>query len=516
MSLADELLADLEEAEEEEEAEAEGSEGGEEPPIEDVRDEPRTPEGSESVRSIAKLWGSRAFVEIMQKDREYINKQPKAAEGGPEYRVIVDANNLTVEIENELSEPRQGILGYIIHKFIRDKYSKRFPELESLVPNALDYIRTVKELGNSLDKCKNNENVQQILTNATIMVVSVTASTTQGQQLSEEELSRIEDACDMALALSGAKLRIYEYVESRMSFIAPNLSLILGASTAAKIMGVAGGLTPLSKLPACNILLLGAQRRTLSGFSSTSVLPHTGFIYHSDIVQSLPPDLRRKAARLVAAKCTLAARVDSFHESQDGKVGYEAEGGDRRKFDKWGARLKEEIERKFDKWEYELKEEIERGVGYELKEEIERKFDKWQEPPPVKQVKPLPAPLDGQRKKRGGRRYRKMKERLGLTEIRKQANRMSFGEIEEDAYQEDLGFSLGHLGKAGSGRVRQTQVNEATKARISKTLQRTLQKQSVVYGGKSTIRDRSSGTASSVAFTPLQLGGSSNRSAPFR
>lgn len=32
-------------------------------------------------------------------------------------------------------------------------------------------------------------------------------------------------------------------------------------------------------------------------------------------------DLRRKAARLVAAKCTLAARVDSFHESQDGKVG---------------------------------------------------------------------------------------------------------------------------------------------------------------------------------------------------
>lgn len=40
---------------------------------------------------------------------------------------------------------------------------------------------------------------------------------------------------------------------------------------------------------------------------------------------TLPPfpplqDLRRKAARLVAAKCTLAARVDSFHESTEGKV----------------------------------------------------------------------------------------------------------------------------------------------------------------------------------------------------
>ena len=61
------------------------------------------------------------------------------------------------------------------------------------------------------------------------------------QQLSEEELQRIEEACDMALQLSQAKHRIYEYVESRMSFIAPNLSVIVGASTAAKIMGGWGG-----------------------------------------------------------------------------------------------------------------------------------------------------------------------------------------------------------------------------------------------------------------------------------
>lgn len=57
------------------------------------------------------------------------------------------------------------------------------------------------------------------------------------QQLSEEELERLEEACDMALELNASKHRIYEYVESRMSFIAPNLSIIIGASTAAKIMG---------------------------------------------------------------------------------------------------------------------------------------------------------------------------------------------------------------------------------------------------------------------------------------
>ena len=66
------------------------------------------------------------------------------------------------------------------------------------------------------------------------------------QQLSEEELERLEEACDMALELNASKHRIYEYVESRMSFIAPNLSIIIGASTAAKIMGESPGWVPWS------------------------------------------------------------------------------------------------------------------------------------------------------------------------------------------------------------------------------------------------------------------------------
>ena len=50
----------------------------------------------------------------------------------------------------------------------------------------------------------------------------------------------------------------------------------VGASVAAKIMGVAGGLVALTKMPSCNIMLLGSQKRTLTGFSSTAINPHTG------------------------------------------------------------------------------------------------------------------------------------------------------------------------------------------------------------------------------------------------
>ena len=36
---------------------------------------------------------------------------------------------------------------------------------------------------------------------------------------------------------------------------------------------------------------------------------------------SLLQDVRRKVARIVATKCALAARVDSFHEHPDGTAG---------------------------------------------------------------------------------------------------------------------------------------------------------------------------------------------------
>jgi U4/U6 small nuclear ribonucleoprotein PRP31 len=192
------------------------------------------------------------------------------------------------------------------------------------------------------------------------------------------------------------------------------------------------------------------------------MLPHTGFVYYSELVQDSVPDLRRKAARLVANKAALAARVDASHEAVNGEI------------------------------------------GTAFREDIEKKLDKLQEPPPVKFIKPLPKPLEGGKKKRGGKRVRKLKERYAITEYRKQQNRLNFAEIEDDAYQDDLGYSRGTIGKKNTGGIRMPQIDEKTKVRISKTLQKNLQRQNNVIGTTTTIKKHVSGTASSVAFTPLQ------------
>ncbi|KRZ72678.1 U4/U6 small nuclear ribonucleoprotein Prp31, partial [Trichinella papuae] len=453
MSLAEELLADLEEGEDDDYNVVEEAAQVEEK-------ETRAKSIYNRVTAVAHLLHSDHFQGIMQRitnriENSHLTTISGPVESHPEYLLIVDANGLAAEIDNEIA---------VVHKFVRDKYAKRFPELESLVPMPMEYVACVKELGNDiLDKAKHNEQLQNILLPSTVIVISVTASTTQGECLTDEELAVVMEGCEMAIQLNDAKLKIYQFVESRMHCIAPNLSVILGPEIAAKLMGTAGGITQLSKIPACNVLILGSQKRMLSGFSSTTILPHTGYIYYTPLVQSLPADLRRKAARLVAAKCTLAARIDSVHSHSDG------------------------------------------SAGLKLAEEVRSKFEKWQEPPPKKLIKPLSKPLDQASKKRGGRRIRKMKERLGLTELRRKANRMNFGQIEEDILQEHMGFSLGQAKSGGpGGRLRTPQVDQKSRARMSKTLQRNMQKQQSTFGSVTSVRRQLAGTISTVTFTPVQ------------
>ena len=49
------------------------------------------------------------------------------------------------------------------------------------------------------------------------------------------------------------------YVSSRMNVLAPNLSAIVGTTTAAKLLGVAGGLAALAKMPSCNVHVCQSQ-----------------------------------------------------------------------------------------------------------------------------------------------------------------------------------------------------------------------------------------------------------------
>lgn len=413
-----------------------------------------------TVHEVAKLAHSdnyKQLIESLQFELERTDEVEVTAplEADPQYQLIVKLSHLAADIDNEI---------HVIHKFVRDKYERRFPELETLVPNPLEYLAAVKLLGNEINtKGQNKELLGQILAASTCIVVSVTASTTQGRALEASELAAVVEACDLAESMHNNRISMHRLVEMRMALIAPNLVNLLGAATTALLVSQAGGLAPLARMPACNIQVLGRQKKSLTGFSSSTSNPHTGFIFYHPIVQSLPPDLKLKAMKVLAAKTTLAARVDSLHQSADG------------------------------------------SIGRDLLEQVHKKYEKMLEPPPVKASKALPKPLDKASKKRGGRRVRKMKERLGLTDMRKTANRMNFGELGEDVMQDHIGFDIGQAktGSAAGGRIRAGVVDNKTRVKMSQKLQRQMEKQKA-HGGMTSIRSKVAGTASSVTFTPVQ------------
>ncbi|KAL8123232.1 hypothetical protein AgCh_011267 [Apium graveolens] len=367
-------------------------------------------------------------------------KSDISVNGGEDDLLIVDCNALLVDIENEIM---------ILRNFICDKYRLKFPELESLVHHPIDYARVVKKIGNQIDLTL--VDLQGLLPSAIIMVVSVVASTTSGKPLVAEDMRKTGEACDRAIALDLEKKKVLDFVESRMAFIAPNLSAVVGSAVAAKLMGIAGGLSKLAEMPACNVPCLGANKKNLAGFSRVACQFPVGYIEQTEIFKSTPPGLRRHACRLLALKSTLAARVDSS--------GGDATG----------------------------------GVGRAFHDEIHKKIDKWQQPSPAKQVKPLSVPDFEPKKKRGGRRLRKMKERYAITDMRKLANRIQFGVPEESSLGDGLGEGYGMLGQTGSGKLRLSVGQNKLAAKVAKKLKE-----------RSFASGAVSGLTSSLAFTADQ------------
>lgn len=406
------------------------------------------------LEAIATLKRSSKYLAHVQTIRAYVEQQPfnaldisRLAEGTPEYTVVVTSNDLMVQIDDEIAA---------IHRFIADVYAPKFPELDALVPNALDYARVVLAIGNEMDMTV--VDLSKLLPSAAVIGISVTGSGTSGKPLAPDELAKCVSACQELLALDADKALILGFVESRMNQLAPNVSQLVGTRIAAQLVGLAGGVAHLARIPSCNLQVLGQQKKVLSGFSSAAALKHTGVLFAADLVQSVPPFLRMKACRAVAGKVALMARVDS----QPHLTAPDAEG----------------------------------RVGAEFRDALTAKIAKWQEPQKAKTKKALPIPDEKPRRKRGGKRYRKMKERLQFTDVRREINRQSFATADEEYGDNAMGLTAGRLGQEGSGRLR---VVRKEQKQIAKKL-----KAANFSAATAHSKAPMSGLASSLAFTPVQ------------
>ncbi|KAL1843153.1 hypothetical protein VTJ49DRAFT_2903 [Mycothermus thermophilus] len=410
--------------------------------------------GVRDVRSVAVLM--KTLTPVLEKIAHY-QSQPAASienvgnvEDHPEYHLLTQSNSLSTQIDNEIM---------LVHKFIRDHYSVRFPELETLITNPPEYAKVVAILGNgpmdsesikSLQLSTNNPlgvTLKSVLDGPSLMIVTVEATTSKGQAMPPDQLQRVIQACEMVIALDKAKKTLTEYVQSRMNIFAPNLTALIGSLTAAQLLNQAGGLTGLSKTPACNLPAWGSKKQASAALATNVGIRHQGFIYQSPVIRSIPTDLKKQAIKMFANKIVMCARTDCFHQFRDG------------------------------------------SEGERLKDECLDRLDKLQQKPLSKSARALPAPDDKPSRKRGGRRARKAKEATAMTELAKAQNRVAFGKEEKEVGYGvgDSTKGLGMIGLRDDGRLRVAQIDNRTRAKLSA--------KSKGWGGASSLN---SGAASSL------------------
>lgn len=455
--------------------------------------------GEEEVLSVRLVHvNSDSLAQILQKIAHYQAQPTQSTDLGnvedhPEYHLLTQSNGLSTSIDSEI---------VLIHKWIRDHYSVRFPELESLITNPIEYARVVAILGNgpmdaesikALQVSTDNPlgvTLKSVLDGPSLMIVTVEATTSKGQAMPQDELERVVQACQMVINLDKAKKTLTEYVQSRMNIFAPNLTALIGSLTAAQLLNQAGGLTGLSKTPACNLPAWGSKKQSSSALATNVGIRQQGYIYQSPIVRGVPTDLKKQAMKMFANKIVMCARTDCFHQFRDG------------------------------------------SEGERLKDECLDRLDKLQQKPANKGARALPVPDDKPSRKRGGRRARKAKEATAMTDLRKAQNRMAFGKEEKEVGYGvgDSTAGLGMIGQRDSGHLRVEKIDQRTRAKLS-AKSKGWGGASTLNGGVSSLKglagggmgnislgsskglrtsgvgtnvNSTAGTVSSLAFTPMQ------------
>eukprot|EP01040_Poterioochromonas_malhamensis_P010945 gene10945-11930_t len=131
--------------------------------------------------------------------------------------------------------------------------------------------------------------------------------------------------------------------------------------------------------------------------------------------------------------------------------------------------------------------------GLKFRQQIIKTLEKLQEPSKARTNRALPVPEEKKKTRRGGKRVRKLKERMAMTDIRKQQNRMNMTVDNGEYGDSAMGFDHGTVGNSdGSGKLR------AAKKVENKFTSKKLRAVAAASSGQT------NGMSSSLVFTPVQ------------
>ena len=142
--------------------------------------------------------------------------------------------------------------------------------------------------------------------------VKAAAEISMGTDISEEDLETIGALAEQVVDLTEHRQNLSNYLTTRMTALAPNLTALVGELVGARLIAHAGSLMNLAKSPGSTIQILGAEKALFRALKTKHDTPKYGLIYHASLIGQATGKNKGKIARMLAAKSALGLRVDSL------------------------------------------------------------------------------------------------------------------------------------------------------------------------------------------------------------
>ncbi|CAL0306757.1 unnamed protein product [Lupinus luteus] len=220
---------------------------------------------------------------------------------------------------------------------VREWYSWHFPELVKIVNDNYLYAKLTKFIQ---DKSKLTEDSISDLTDIVgdedkAKEIVDAAKSSMGQDLSPVDLINVQQFAQRVMDLSEYRRKLYDYLVTKMSDIAPNLASLIGEVVGARLISHAGSLTNLAKCPSSTLQILGAEKALFRALKTKGNTPKYGLIFHSSFIGRASAKNKGRMARYLANKCSIASRIDCFSERETGSTAF-------------GEKLREQVEERLE------------------------------------------------------------------------------------------------------------------------------------------------------------------------
>lgn len=224
--------------------------------------------------------------------------------------MIVQAQSLLDDLDKELNN-------YMMR--VREWYGWHFPELGKVLTDNVAYVKTIKLVG--MRDNMTDTDLSDILVEELEAKVKEAAEISMGTEISEEDIINIQHLCEEILSIHEYRSHLSEYLKTRMMAMAPNLTVLVGETVGARLIAHAGSLVNLAKHPASTVQILGSEKALFRALKTKKDTPKYGLIYHASMVGSASIKNKGRISRSLAAKASLATRVDAFGDDVTMQLG---------------------------------------------------------------------------------------------------------------------------------------------------------------------------------------------------